>query len=191
MKIHDIEPGFITFGGARSPWGDKSRGFRRTPTHSNASEYSDPSCVCEPDGHNVPKTSGVFVPDDPPARKTSERTSCCPTPPFASLMVPPLMMPRVAQFSKQVVDPDLTKTPESFTESSISNDKTIKAPIPGVVVEIKVSEGEKVTKGMTVAVIEAMKMENDILAESDGTVAAIKVTTGAAVLEGDTILTIE
>lgn len=177
MKIHDIEPGFITFGGARSPWGDKSRGFRRTPTHSNASEYSDPS--------------GVFVPDDPPARKTSERTSCCPTPPFASLMVPPLMMPRVAQFSKQVVDPDLTKTPESFTESSISNDKTIKAPIPGVVVEIKVSEGEKVTKGMTVAVIEAMKMENDILAESDGTVAAIKVTTGAAVLEGDTILTIE
>ena len=173
MKIHDIEPGFITFGGARSPWGDKSRGFRRTPTHSNASEYSDPS--------------GVFV-------KTGA-TTCLENCATLGNIRGGTMSEANGGVGQHEVRSDVfqagwssgTKTPESTSDTN----KSVKAPIPGVVVEIKVSEGEKVTKGMTVAVIEAMKMENDILAESDGTVAAIKVTTGAAVLEGDTILTIE
>ena len=53
-----------------------------------------------------------------------------------------------------------------------------------------VKEGQAVKRGQKVAVIEAMKMENDILAESDGTVTAVLVNKGDSVLEGADIVTI-
>ena len=68
--------------------------------------------------------------------------------------------------------------------------KTIKSPLPGIIISIEVKEGQAVTRGQKVAVIEAMKMENDILAESDGTVTAIHARKGDSVLEGADIVTI-
>ena len=67
---------------------------------------------------------------------------------------------------------------------------TIKSPLPGIIISIDVKEGQAVKRGQKVAVIEAMKMENDILAEADGTVTAIFARKGDSVLEGADIVTI-
>ena len=67
---------------------------------------------------------------------------------------------------------------------------TVKSPLPGIIISIDVKEGQAVKRGQKVAVIEAMKMENDILAESDGTVTAIHARKGDSVLEGADIVTI-
>ena len=68
--------------------------------------------------------------------------------------------------------------------------KAVVSPLPGVVVEVKVAAGDVVKAGQTVAVLEAMKMENDILAECDGVVASVDVKDGDSVLEGAVLLTI-
>lgn len=68
--------------------------------------------------------------------------------------------------------------------------QTIKSPLPGIIISINVKEGQAVTRGQKVAVIEAMKMENDILAECDGTITAIHAAKGDSVLEGADIVTI-
>lgn len=68
--------------------------------------------------------------------------------------------------------------------------KAVVSPLPGVVVEVKVAAGDVVKAGQTVAVLEAMKMENDILAECDGVVASVSVKDGDSVLEGAVLLTI-
>ena len=67
---------------------------------------------------------------------------------------------------------------------------TIKSPLPGIIISIDVKEGQAVKRGQKLAVIEAMKMENDILAECDGTITAIHARKGDSVLEGADIVTI-
>ena len=66
----------------------------------------------------------------------------------------------------------------------------VTSPLPGTVLEICVREGQAVARSQKLAVIEAMKMENEVLAERDGTVALIGVSKGDSVQEGDTIMTI-
>jgi biotin carboxyl carrier protein len=58
------------------------------------------------------------------------------------------------------------------------------SPLPGVILDVCVKEGDAVKRGQTVMVLEAMKMENAIEATADGTVTAIKVGKGDSVLEG-------
>ena len=66
----------------------------------------------------------------------------------------------------------------------------VTAPMPGTVVSVKVNVGDKVTKDTVVAILEAMKMENEIFAGVDGTVAAVSATAGASVNTGDVIVSI-
>lgn len=68
--------------------------------------------------------------------------------------------------------------------------KAVKAPLPGVIISVNVNPGDTVRAGQVVAVLEAMKMENEIQAENDGTVTAVSVAKGDSVLEGATIVTI-
>ena len=68
--------------------------------------------------------------------------------------------------------------------------KAVTSPLPGVIIEVSVKEGQVVKAGQKVAVIEAMKMENEIQASSDGTVTAILVNKGDSVLEGAEIVKI-
>lgn len=68
--------------------------------------------------------------------------------------------------------------------------KPVVAPLPGTINEIKVKVGDKVNAGETVVVLEAMKMQNNIDAETSGTIASINVNKGDAVMEGDTLVTI-
>ncbi len=67
--------------------------------------------------------------------------------------------------------------------------KKVVAPMPGTIVSMKVNVGDKVTKDTVVAVLEAMKMENEIYAGVDGTVASVN-TAGASVNTGDVIATL-
>ena len=68
--------------------------------------------------------------------------------------------------------------------------KIVKSPLPGVILSIDVKEGQVVKRGQKLAVLEAMKMENEILSEFDGTVSAIHVAKGDSVLEGANIVTV-
>ena len=66
----------------------------------------------------------------------------------------------------------------------------VEAPLPGVIIEVSVKEGQAVKAGQKVAVLEAMKMENEIQAECDGTVTAIHVAKGDQVVEGSKLISI-
>ena len=68
--------------------------------------------------------------------------------------------------------------------------KAVTSPLPGVIIEVSVKEGQAVKAGQKVAVIEAMKMENEIQASADGTVTAVLVNKGDSVLEGAEIVKI-
>ena len=68
--------------------------------------------------------------------------------------------------------------------------KAITSPLPGVIIEIDVKEGDVIKAGQQVAVLEAMKMENSIEAEFAGTVKTVHVQKGDSVLEGAPIITI-
>lgn len=68
--------------------------------------------------------------------------------------------------------------------------KPVKAPLPGVVLDILVSVGQEVKAADTVVTLEAMKMENSIKAGFDGKVTSIAVSKGDSVLEGAVLLTI-
>lgn len=61
---------------------------------------------------------------------------------------------------------------------------TVTSPLPGIILDIAVKEGDVVKKGQKVVVLEAMKMENVIESTADGTVTSIKVNKGDSVLEG-------
>ncbi|MDR1439892.1 MAG: biotin/lipoyl-binding protein [Clostridiales bacterium] len=61
----------------------------------------------------------------------------------------------------------------------------VTSPMPGTILKIVASVGDDVKRGQVIVVLEAMKMENDIVAPSDGKVASINVAQGAAVNAGD------
>ena len=68
--------------------------------------------------------------------------------------------------------------------------KSVTSPLPGVIIEISVKEGQAVKAGQKVAVLEAMKMENEIAAPADGVVTSIRVAKGDSLQEGDEIMKI-
>ena len=80
---------------------------------------------------------------------------------------------------------------ESVSAANINAANAVKAPLPGVITDIKVKVGDKVSKGDVVIVLEAMKMANNLEAENDGTVTAICVKTGENVLEDAPLVVIE
>jgi len=67
-------------------------------------------------------------------------------------------------------------------------DRVLKAPMPGLVLQVKVSPGDSVKKGQALLVVEAMKMENVVKATGDATVKAVKVSSGSSVERGDAII---
>jgi glutaconyl-CoA decarboxylase len=69
--------------------------------------------------------------------------------------------------------------------------ETVSSPLPGVVVSVAAKTGEQVKKGQAVVIIEAMKMENEIVAPRDGKVAAIAVDKGAKVDTGTPLFSLE
>ena len=101
--------------------------------------------------------------------------------------------------------PVLGKAPQSSPEgdTAASNSKeapkgavggagtAVKAPLPGVITDIKVAVGDEVQAGDTVVVLEAMKMANALQAEKAGKVTAVCVKIGESVMEDDALVVIE
>jgi len=95
----------------------------------------------------------------------------------------------------------ISNTPKSMPKSKPANPPAVKPvitkssyevkpPLPGIILEINVKEGEKIKKGQVLYVLEAMKMENNIESDLDGIVEKIHCTKGESVLESNVILTI-
>ena len=97
--------------------------------------------------------------------------------------------------SAPTTTPTSTATPAATTTAATqpaaaASGKPVVAPLPGTINEIKVKVGDKVNAGDTVVILEAMKMQNNIEAETSGTITSINVNKGDAVMEGDTLVTI-
>ena len=80
--------------------------------------------------------------------------------------------------------------PAKRPDAPSAGSQKVTAPLPGVIIEVSVKEGQAVKAGEKVAVLEAMKMENEIAAPVSGTVTAIHVSKGDSVLEGDPVVTL-
>lgn len=64
----------------------------------------------------------------------------------------------------------------------------VKAPLPGIVMQVFVKPGDMVTKGQKLVMMEAMKMENEIKAENDGQIISVKVSQGQSVLQDEVLI---
>ena len=80
--------------------------------------------------------------------------------------------------------------PAAAPKSAGAGAVKINAPMPGKIVAVKANPGDAVKKGQVILVLEAMKMENDVVAPQDGTVASIDTAVGSAVEAGETLATL-
>ena len=75
-------------------------------------------------------------------------------------------------------------------DGSAAGGTKVTTPLPGTILDVFVNVGDQVKSGQTVVLLEAMKMENNIEADTEGTVTSINVRKGDSVLEGDTLIVI-
>ena len=80
--------------------------------------------------------------------------------------------------------------PKAATPASAGG-VSVNSPMPGTILNVKVSVGQSVKKGDVICVLEAMKMENDIPAPQDGVIASINVQKGASVAANDVLATLK
>lgn len=101
---------------------------------------------------------------------------------------------KVYTVERQEISTTADMAPKSISVQTTSaldaNTAAVTAPLPGTIISIKVKPGDKVTANQTVAVLEAMKMENEIEAGYAGTVSEVKVAERDTVLEGAVLITI-
>ena len=83
--------------------------------------------------------------------------------------------------------PAAAPAPKAQAASANAGANKVTAPMPGTILDVKVSVGQSVKKGDTICVLEAMKMENDIPAPCDGVIASVNVQKGASVNANDVI----
>ena len=86
----------------------------------------------------------------------------------------------------QVSKPVVQKT--QATQSTGTG--SINAPMPGTINDVRVKAGDSVKKGQILLILEAMKMENEIMASCDGTISQVNISKGASVSSGDVLVTI-
>jgi biotin carboxyl carrier protein len=86
--------------------------------------------------------------------------------------------------------PKQTTAPAAVKSAANTSGESVTAPMPGTIVNVLVKQGQSVKKGQVLAILEAMKMENEIVAPVDGQVASISVNKGQNVNLGDSIVEI-
>ena len=104
----------------------------------------------------------------------------------------------VYEITLEVVDKSEIKTPAAPVAAPAAapavapaaGATTITAPMPGTILKVNVTNGQAVKKGDVLMVLEAMKMENEIMAPADGTVSSVSVASGASVESGAVLCTL-
>jgi glutaconyl-CoA decarboxylase len=81
--------------------------------------------------------------------------------------------------------------PKKAPAAPVEGGETISAPMPGTILDVKVKEGDRVKRGDVMFILEAMKMENEIMAPGEGTVVQIGVSKGASVNTADMLAVIK
>lgn len=80
--------------------------------------------------------------------------------------------------------------PKAAPAPAAAGSVKVDAPMPGNILDVKVSNGTAVKAGQVLVILEAMKMENEIVAPQDGTVASVNVAKGDSVEAGQVIITL-
>ena len=103
----------------------------------------------------------------------------------------------VYEITLEVIDKSEIKTPAApaaptapVAAPAAAGATTITAPMPGTILKVNVTAGQAVKKGDVLMVLEAMKMENEIMAPADGTVSSVNIATGATVESGTVLCTL-
>lgn len=86
--------------------------------------------------------------------------------------------------------PAVPAAPAAVPAAALASGEVVKAPMPGNILKINVAPGQKVEEGDVLIVLEAMKMENEIVAAKSGTVAQVAVSKGAVVETGAPLVVI-
>ncbi len=89
-----------------------------------------------------------------------------------------------------VAAPASAAAPAPAAKSAGAGSIKVASPMPGKILDVKANVGDAVKKGQVILILEAMKMENEVVAPEDGTVASIDVAAGATVEAGDTLATL-
>lgn len=97
--------------------------------------------------------------------------------------------PKATQQSPQP-KPQVAQKPKQNNQGLNNSGGNVCAPMPGTINDVRVKTGDSVKKGQVLIILEAMKMENEIISNSDGTVKSVNVSKGASVSAGDVLITI-
>lgn len=108
-----------------------------------------------------------------------------PAPVAAPVAAPAPVAAAPAPAPAAVPAPAAAPAPKKAPAAAAAGDTSVNCPMPGTILQVKVSEGQAVKAGDTLFVLEAMKMENEIVAPCDGTVKSISVNKGDAVQSND------
>ena len=100
----------------------------------------------------------------------------------SSVVMAPVAPVQAAPVAAPVAAP---AAPKAAAKPAAAGATSVTAPMPGTILDVKVSVGQSVKKGDVICVLEAMKMENDIPAPADGVIASINVQKGASVAAND------
>ena len=103
----------------------------------------------------------------------------------------PEQEPEKPKVVRPVAAPAAAPASSSSSSRAANANNSVKAPLPGTIIEVKVSVGDEVAAGDTVVVLEAMKMANNLEAEKPGKVTEICVQPGQSVMEDEVLVVIE
>lgn len=107
----------------------------------------------------------------------------------APVAAAPVAAPATAPAPAAAPAPAPAAAPAPATQGTAGSVK-VEAPMPGTILDVKVSVGDSVSSGSVLCILEAMKMENEIVAPQDGTVASVNVAKGDSVEAGQVIITL-
>ena len=103
----------------------------------------------------------------------------------------PQVAPAPKEANSAMIKPATAAPSPRLNAVAPSSGYTVKCPLPATVLSVKVAVGDTVSRGQTLVILEAMKMENNIDADREGRVKEICVQQGATVMEGDNLIVIE
>ena len=109
----------------------------------------------------------------------------------ASTVSKPQVAPAPKSANSAMITPSSATPSPRIAAVAPSSGYSVKCPLPGTVLSVKVAAGDTIAAGQTLVVLEAMKMENNIDADRGGVVKQVLVQQGATVMEGDVLIVIE